>query len=235
MAKSETRIDQGKPVRDDAARSHEIEGHDVEAEEGRPVQNHTTESGDGERQEGWAAQVTASAAPVEALRLLGQTVPVQSPSEPLTNLPQGTIEEEVPASSQRNGVTEAAAMPVVLSSVTGESVTALATTSQAPVVSQAGTESETTQGQAASAAQPMWEASKAPSRQPLDPMAEQGGNAVDHKTGKQRGTPVQGHHHEDQATSGQPAADGGKQVSLVSQELSRLDAAGPQLARLVEP
>ncbi|MBH0192733.1 MAG: hypothetical protein HP492_13475, partial [Nitrospira sp.] len=33
----------------------------------------------------------------------------------------------------------------------------------------------------------------------------------------------------------QPAADGGKQVSLVSQELSRLDAAGPQLARLVEP
>ncbi|MDX2250677.1 MAG: flagellar hook-length control protein FliK [Nitrospira sp.] len=234
-AKSDTRSDQGKPVRDDAARSYEIEGRGLNAEGDRAVQNHTTDSGDGESQEGWPAQTTASAAPVEELRLLGQTAPVQSPSEPLTGVPQGTTEVELPASLQRDGVTEASAMPVVLSSVTGESVTALAPTNQAPVVSQGGTESGTKQGQAASATQPMQETPDAPSGQLLDPKAEPAIKAVDHETREQGGTPAQQSQNEKQAAPVQPTAEGGKQASAVSQELSRLDAAGPQLARLVEP
>lgn len=235
VTKSDTKIDQGKPVRDDAARTHEIEGRGLEAEGGRPEQNHTTESGDGESREGGAAQTTASAAPVEELRLLGQTAPVQSPSEPLTDLPQGTAEDELPASLQGNGVTEASAIPEVLSSATGESVTALAPTSQAPVVSQGGTESGTTQGQAASATQPMWDASGAPSGQPLETLAAPAIKTVDPETREQGGTPAQQSQNEKQTATVQPTAEGGKQASALSQELSRLDAAGPQPTRLVEP
>jgi hypothetical protein len=234
VATSDSRTDQGKPVRDDAARSHEIEGRGLEAEGGRPVQHHTTESGDGESKEGGVAQAPASAASVEVLRLSGQTVPVQSPSEPLTDLPQGTIEDELLASSQRNGVTEEAAMPVVLSSVTGESVTARATANQAPVLSQGATAPGAKQSQTASAAQPIQETNDAPTDPLLDPVAEPAVKAVDHEAGKQRGTPTQEPHHEEQAASVQPTAEGAKQASLVSQELFRLNAVGHQLTRLVE-
>jgi hypothetical protein len=234
VATSDSRTDQGKPVRDDAARSHEIEGRGLEAEGGRPVQHHTTESGDGESKEGGVAQAPASAASVEVLRLSGQTVPVQSPSEPLIDLPEGTIEDELLASSQGNGVTEEAAMPVVLSSVTGESVTALATANQAPVLSQGATVPGATQNQATSAAQPIRTTSGTPTDQLFDPLAEPAVKAVDHEAGERRETPTQEPHSDERAASVQSTTEGGNPASHVTPELSRLVAGGPQLARLVE-
>lgn len=232
VPKSETKPDQGKCVGDNAPRSSENDGCGREIEAEGSSQNHTAESGDDEESEGREAQANGSAASVEVLGLSSQLVPVESSPEQSTDLPQGAIEEELPASLQKNGMTGASAIPVGLPSVTGESVTALPTTNQAPALPQETTTPLVQQDQAASATQPMGETSEAPSGQPRDPMAALVVKADE--SGEQKTTPAQGNQNEKQAAPVQLPTEGEGQASHVSQELSRLDAAGPQLARLVD-
>ena len=233
-AKPDTRIDQGNRVRDDAARENEIEGPGLKDEADRSSQNHIADSGDGETKDGGEEQPSVFAVPVEVLGPLGQTVPVQHSPEPLTNLPQGAIEEELLASSQQNGMTGASAIPVVVSSLTEAPVTAPETLERAVVPPLGESASGAKQSQAASDAQPLRGTTESPSRQPLNPTAGPVLEAADHESGEQGGTPAQQRQNEKQAASVQPTPEGGKQVSAVSQELSRLDTAGPQLTRLVE-
>jgi hypothetical protein len=94
---------------------------------------------------------------------------------------------------------------------------------------------EAKQSQAASAVAPKGETLEGSSVRPLDPMAGLVVKAVDHETGKQGGTSAQGNQIEKQTVPVQPTTEGVTQASSLSQELSRLDAAGPQLTRLVEP
>jgi hypothetical protein len=237
--KSEPKPDQRKSVRGDTPSSGEINGRGLDAETDQLSQNQTDRSDDKKdhSQDGGAIETKVSG---ELAPALGQVAPSQSepvtPSALPTDDPgQGGIEDALPSSSQDNGIADVSTAPVLVTAEPEESVTATTEqTDQSLVLPQGATVPGTKQDQAASATQPRQETNDAPSGRLLDPKAEPVTKAVDQKTGEQRGTPTQGHDLEDQAASIQPTAEGAKQASLVSQELSRLNAAGPQLTRLVE-
>ena len=242
-AKSDARSDQGKPVRDDAARSHEIEGRGRDAKTERLSQNQTDQSDDKEDrgQDEGALETSAPFDVVRELGQLGQVVaslgaPVTSSDMSTDDPGQATNEDGLLRSSENNAIAGISAAPVLVTAEPEESVTATTEeTGQAPALPQGTSVSLVQQNKAASATQPMQETHDAPSGQLLDPRAEPRITVVDHETREQGGAPAQQSQNEKQAAPVQPTAEGGKQASAVSQELSRLDAAGPQLARRVEP
>ena len=232
--KVDTEIDQVNSSGEDAPRPGEIKGRGLDAEGDRPSQSTRTESGGAERKEGWAAQTQVSAALAEVVRVLGQTEPLQNARAQGTDLPQSMVEEDLLASSQEDGIAGAPALAESLSPETGVLVAISATTDPVPALPQAAVVPVAQPSQTASAVRPTPETHEALSGPPLDPPLEPAVKAVDQKAGGQRGTLAQQSQNENQAAPAQPAPEGGKQGSAVSQELFRLDAAGPQLARVVE-
>jgi hypothetical protein len=237
-AKPDTDLNKGNGVNDETPSPGAIESRGRDAKTERLPQRQTDQSDgkDGRSQNGGTIQTDV---PAELVRVLGEAVPSQgAPVTPTTQSPndpeRGASENGRLASVQDDETTGAATTPVVVPLEAGVLAAAPGTMNQALALPPGGTVLLAQQGQTASTLQPLRETSEVPSGQPLAPMPEGAGKTLDADAREQKGTPPQGQHPEEQAASVPRTTEGGKQPSPVSQELSRLDAAGPQLTRLVE-
>jgi hypothetical protein len=238
-SKSETKPVQEKEAGDDAPRPGKIEGRGHETETNRPSRSQTDQANnkEGRSQD---SDVLESSAPADLGRVSEQTVPsegvpVAPPVLSGDDPGQGTTEDALVDVTPNNRTAEASAALGLVMATPGEFVTATTeATNHAPNLPQEATVPLVRKGQVASASQPMVETQGAASSKPLNPMAAPVVETVGQETGEQEGIHAQGRQDEKQVASVQPLSGGEKQASPVSQELSRLDAAGPQLTRSVE-
>ncbi len=239
VAKSDPKTDRGKPVRDEATRSSEIEGRGSDTKTERRSQSRIDRSEDREdpNRDGGTMQTDI---PSEQVRVVDHAVSSQDVLAPPMSLSpdkpdQSSIEDDLVTSSENNETSRSSAMTVLMPSEVGTLVSASDTTVQLSVSPQGATVPlMQQQDQATSIALPMHETSEASPGQVLGPPVGPSIKAVDSEAGEQRETLVQGSQDEKQTASVQPPAEGRRQASPASQELSRRDAGGPELIRPVE-